>query len=66
MNDIPTFTPKEIDAVDLPDGAVLDGTDMPTPSDYLSFFFLFLKSVCNFFCKLAYNSIIDILGVLLI
>ena len=39
MNDIPTFTPKEIDAVDLPDGAVLDGTDMPTPSDYLSFFF---------------------------
>ncbi|WP_293698606.1 hypothetical protein [Peptostreptococcus sp.] len=36
MNDIPTFTPKEIDAVDLPDGAVLDGTDMPTPSDYLS------------------------------
>lgn len=36
MNDIPTFTPKEIDAVDLPDGAVLDGTDMPTSSDYLS------------------------------
>ncbi len=36
MNDIPTFTPEEIDAVDLPDGAVLDGTDMPTPSDYLS------------------------------
>ena len=30
MNDIPTFTPKEIDAVDLPDVAVLDGTDMPT------------------------------------
>ncbi|MDU2219792.1 P27 family phage terminase small subunit [Finegoldia magna] len=36
MNDISTFTPEEIDAVDLPDGAVLDGTDMPTPSDYLS------------------------------
>ena len=36
MNDIPTFTPEEIDAVDLPEGAVLDGTDMPTPSDYLS------------------------------
>ena len=36
MNDIPTFTPEEIDAVDLPDGAILDGTDMPTPSDYLS------------------------------
>ena len=36
MNDIPTLTPEEIDAVDLPDGAVLDGTDMPTPSDYLS------------------------------
>ena len=36
MNDIPTFTPEEIDAVDLPDGAVLDGTDMPAPSDYLS------------------------------
>ncbi|MGX7139978.1 hypothetical protein ACWOBX_00660 [Facklamia languida] len=30
MNDIPTFTPEEIDAVDLPDGAVFDGTDMPT------------------------------------
>ena len=28
MNDIPTFSPEEIDAVDLPDGAVLDGTDM--------------------------------------
>lgn len=36
MNDIPTFTSEEIDAVDLPDGAVLDGTDMPAPSDYLS------------------------------
>ena len=36
MNEITTFTPEEIDAVDLPDGAVLDGTDMPTPSDYLS------------------------------
>ena len=36
MNDIPIFTPEEIDAVDLPYGAVLDGTDMPTLSDYLS------------------------------
>ena len=36
INDIPTFTPEEIDAVNLPDGAVLDGTDMPAPSDYLS------------------------------
>ena len=36
MNDIPTFTPKEIDAVDLPEVAVLDGKDMPTSSDYLS------------------------------
>lgn len=36
MNDISTFTPKEINAVDLPDGAVLYGKVMPTPSDYLS------------------------------
>lgn len=36
MNDIPIFTPEEIDAEDLPDGAFLDGTDMPAPSDYLS------------------------------
>ncbi|VYS91273.1 Uncharacterised protein [Anaerococcus vaginalis] len=35
INDIPTFTPEEIDAAELPDGTVLDGTDMPTPSDYL-------------------------------
>lgn len=25
-----------MDAVDLPEGAVLDGVDMPTPSEYLS------------------------------
>lgn len=36
MNDIPTFSPEEIEAVDLPEGAVLDGADMPEPSDYLS------------------------------
>ena len=36
INDIPTFTPEEIDAAELPDGTVLDGTDTPTPSDYLS------------------------------
>ena len=36
MNDIPTFTPEEINAVDLPDGAVLNGAVMPTPSDYPS------------------------------
>ena len=36
MNDIPTFTPEEIDAVDLPDGAVINGNVMSTPSDYLS------------------------------
>ncbi len=35
-NDIPTFEAEELDAVDLPEGAVMDGVDMPKPSDYLS------------------------------
>lgn len=35
-NDLPTFTTAELEAVDLPDGAVLDGADMPRPGDYLS------------------------------
>lgn len=36
MNDIPEFTPEELESVDLPDGVLLDGADMPAPSDYLS------------------------------
>lgn len=36
MNELTDFTPEELSAVDLPDGAVLDGADMPVPSDYLS------------------------------
>ena len=35
-NDLPTLTPAELDSVDLPEGAVLEGLDMPKPSDYLS------------------------------
>ena len=35
-NEIPTFTPSELAAVDLPEGAVMVGADMPKPSDYLS------------------------------
>lgn len=35
-NDLPTFTTAELEAVDLPGGAVLDGADMPRPGDYLS------------------------------
>ena len=35
-NDIPSFTPTELDAVDLPEGAVMNGADMPKPSEYLS------------------------------
>lgn len=35
-NDIPTLEMAELEAVDLPEGAVLQGTDMPKPSDYLS------------------------------
>lgn len=36
MNELTDFTPEELSAVDLPNGAVLDGADMPAPSDYLS------------------------------
>lgn len=35
-NDIPTFEPEELAAVDLPEGAVMQGSAMPKPSDYLS------------------------------
>lgn len=35
-NEIEEFTPEELEAVDLPEGAVLEGFDMPKPSDYLS------------------------------
>ena len=35
-NDIPTLSPTELEAVDLPEGAVMNGADMPKPSDYLS------------------------------
>ena len=35
-NDIPSFTPTELDAVDLPEGAVMNGAEMPKPSEYLS------------------------------
>lgn len=35
-NDIPTLSPTELEAVDLPEGAVMNGVDMPKPSDYLT------------------------------
>ena len=35
-NDIPTLSPTELEVVDLPEGAVMNGADMPKPSDYLS------------------------------
>ena len=35
-NDIPTFEPDELEAVDLPEGAVMNGEKMPKPGDYLS------------------------------
>ena len=35
-NDIPTLSPTELEEVDLPEGAVMNGVDMPKPSDYLS------------------------------
>ena len=35
-NDIPVLKTSELSAVDLPEGAVLEGMDMPKPSDYLS------------------------------
>ena len=34
-NDIPDLEYEELEAVDLPEGAVLEGTDMPKPSEYL-------------------------------
>ena len=35
-NDIPALDTAELEAVDLPEGAMLNGSDMPKPSDYLS------------------------------
>ena len=35
-NDIPTLSPTDLEAIDLPEGAVMNGVDMPKPSDYLS------------------------------
>lgn len=35
-NDIPELETAELEAVDLPEGAVLQGADMPKPGDYLS------------------------------
>jgi hypothetical protein len=35
-NDIPELDYEELEAVDLPEGAVLHGSDMPKPSEYLS------------------------------
>ena len=35
-NDIPELGTEELEAVDLPEGPVLSGADMPKPSDYLS------------------------------
>jgi hypothetical protein len=35
-NDIPGLEPAELEAVDLPEGAALQGADMPKPADYLS------------------------------
>jgi hypothetical protein len=36
QNDIPDLKCEELEAVDLPEGAVLEGVDMPKPGDYLS------------------------------
>lgn len=35
-NDIPTLDVSELEAVDLPEGVVLEGSVIPKPSDYLS------------------------------
>ena len=35
-NDIPDLSFDELEAVDLPEGAVMEGVSMPKPSDYLS------------------------------
>lgn len=36
INDLPELDCEELDAVDLPEGAVLEGADMPKPGNYLS------------------------------
>ena len=35
-NDLPNFTPTSIAATKFPEGAELEGVDMPRPSEYLS------------------------------
>lgn len=35
-NDIPELSPTELEAVALPEGAAMEGVDMPKPGDYLS------------------------------
>lgn len=35
-NDIPTLSPTELEAVDLPEGVAMEGMDMPKPGEYLS------------------------------
>lgn len=35
-NDLPTFEPEELEAVDLPEGAAMEGSAMPKPGEYLS------------------------------
>ena len=35
-NDLTEFEVEELEAVDLPEGAVMEGADMPHPSEYLS------------------------------
>lgn len=35
-NDLPQLEPAELEAVDLPGGAVLEGADTPRPAEYLS------------------------------
>lgn len=35
-NDVPELETAELEAVDLPEGAVLEGAEMPKPGDYLS------------------------------
>lgn len=36
MNDIPDLEITDITAVELPEGVLLEGMDMPKPDDYLS------------------------------
>ncbi len=35
-NDLPTFEPEKLEAVDLPEGASMEGSAMPKPGEYLS------------------------------